>query len=121
MQNTVTIDGIEYVRKDSILSPVVNKEGMEYVLLRTYSAGVWVGYLQYETINQTAVLLNARNIWYWEGAASLSQLANEGVSKPENCKFPMEVERVKLHQVIQELPVTDKAKKSISEVPVWKK
>lgn len=120
-KNEITIDGIEYIRKDLIKPvPVINNDGLEYVLIRTYSAGVWVGFLNGEIKDQIATLLNARNIWYWEGAASLSQLANDGVSKPENCKFPMEVSKVTLFQVVQILPVSETAKESISKVEVWK-
>ncbi|MCF0120546.1 MAG: hypothetical protein HUJ65_02815, partial [Oscillospiraceae bacterium] len=32
-------------------------------------------------------LTQCRRIWYWSGAASLSQLANDGVRKPDECKF----------------------------------
>jgi hypothetical protein len=63
---------------------------------------------------------NARRIWYWEGAASLSQLAMEGSSKPQNCKFPAPVDRVELLQVIEILDVTEKAKQNIESVIVWK-
>jgi hypothetical protein len=90
-----------------------------YKIVRTDSAGVFAGYI--ESMNgQHVVMKNARRIWYWEGAASLSQLAMEGTKKPEECKFPCEVDRVELLQVIEILDVTDKAKKSIENVPVWK-
>ena len=67
------------------------------------------------------VLTNARRIWYWDGAASLSQLAMEGIKKPENCKFPVAVNRVELLQAIEILDVTEAAKKSIENVPIWQK
>ena len=63
---------------------------------------------------------DARRIWYWDGAASLSQLANTGTSKPRNCKFPAPVDRVELLQAIEILSVTEVAEKSIKEVPEWK-
>ena len=89
-----------------------------YVIVRTYSAGVFAG--EFESRNgQEVVLTNARRIWYWAGAASLSQLAMEGTSKPENCKFPCEVDRVELLNVIEILNVTSLARKSIDDVPVW--
>ena len=62
---------------------------------------------------------NARRIWYWDGSASLSQLAMDGTSKPENCKFPKEVDRVMLTQVVEILDVTKKAKASIDGVKIW--
>lgn len=93
---------------------------MKYVIVRTYSAGVFAGELESRT-GQEVVLRNARRIWYWTGAASLSQLAMEGTKSPETCKFPCEVDRVELLQAIEILDVTEAAKKSIKEVPVWKK
>lgn len=90
----------------------------KYVIVRTYSAGVFAGYLESRN-GQEIVLTNARRLWYWDGAASLSQLAMEGVSKPQNCKFPCEVSRVELLQAIEILDVTEKAQKSIAGVPVW--
>jgi len=91
---------------------------MKYVIVRTYSAGVFAGYLESRT-GKEVVMRNARRIWYWEGAASLSQLAMEGTSKPEDCKFPCEVDRVELLEAIEILDCTDKAKESIASVPVW--
>jgi len=90
-----------------------------YVIVRTYSAGVFAGYIVSRN-GQEVVMKNARRLWYWDGAASLSQLAMEGTSKPENCKFPCEVERVELLNVIEILNTTEKAEKSIKEVPIWK-
>lgn len=93
---------------------------MKYVIVRTYLAGVFAGELESRN-GQEVVLRNARRIWYWDGAASLSQLAMEGTSKPENCKFPCEVDRVELLQAIEILDVTTKARESIKGVPVWER
>jgi hypothetical protein len=90
----------------------------KYVIVRTYSAGVFAGTLKSKK-GQEVTLTNARRLWYWDGAASLSQLAVDGVSRPENCKFPVEVPAVLLTQAIEILAVSAKAKKSIAEVPIW--
>ena len=55
------------------------------------------------------MIRNARRLWYWQGAASLSQLAIDGVTQPTKCKFPEAVDRVELLQVIEILDVTQKA------------
>lgn len=89
------------------------------MIVRTYSAGVFAGYLEHRS-GQEVVLINARRIWYWEGAASLSQLAEDGSSKPNSCKFPQEVTRVQLLQAIEILDVTKKAQDFIASVKVWK-
>ena len=71
-------------------------------------------------MDQEVVLLNARRLWNWKGAASLSQLAMEGVTCPNECKFPCEVARVELLQAIEILDVTDAARENIARVPTWK-
>ncbi len=113
--NVISIDGVEFVRKDSIPNP----EPSTYKIVRTQSAGVFAGYVESRN-GQEVVMRGARRIWYWEGAASLSQLATDGTSKPAKCKFPVAVDRVELLQAIEILDVTAAAKKSIEEVPVWK-
>ena len=121
MTKSITIDGVEYVRKDSIkdASPAKSVKGMKYVIARTYSAGVFAGYLKSRE-GKEATLLNARRLWYWKGAASLSQLAEEGSSCPSECKFPCEVASVTLTEVIELLDVTEKGKAGIDATPVWK-
>lgn len=91
-----------------------------YVIVRTYSAGVFAGFLKSRK-GQEVVLTTARRIWKWAGAASLSQLAMEGTSDPKNCMFPCPVTEVTLLQAIEILTTTPEAKKSIEEVPVWEK
>jgi len=90
----------------------------KYVLVRTYSAGVFAGTLVSRT-GKEVELTDARRIWYWSGAASLSQLAVDGTSKPKDCKFPCEVPRIELMEAIEILEVSDKARESIKGVPVW--
>ena len=97
----------------------VSKEKRPYVIVRTYSAGVFAGYLE-EREGKEALISNVRRIWSWEGAASLSQLAEIGTSKPNNCKFSCEVSCILVTEVIEILLVTEIAKQSISSVKVWK-
>jgi hypothetical protein len=89
------------------------------VIVRTQSAGVFAGVLESRDGSE-AVVSNARRLWYWSGAASLSQLSIEGVSNPSACKFPVAVPEVTLLGVIEILPLSEKAKASIDAVPVWK-
>ena len=90
-----------------------------YVIVRTYSAGVFAGVLESRN-GKEVVLAQARRLWYWAGAASLSQLAVEGTSKPTDCKFPLPVPRVELLEAIEILDVSPKAKASIEAVPEWR-
>ena len=89
-----------------------------FVIVRTYSAGVFAGVLDSRN-GQEVVLTDARRLWFWSGAASLSELAVSGTSKPKACKFPVAVPRVELLQAIEILDVSAEAKASIDAVPVW--
>ena len=89
-----------------------------YVIVRTYSAGVFAGYLRFRD-GKEAIIVDARRLWYWDGAASLSELAQRGTSKPQNCKFPMPVDEITVTEAIEILSVSDAAKASIESVPVW--
>lgn len=90
-----------------------------YCMVRTYSAGVFAGTVQSRD-GEEIVLTNARRIWYWKGAASLSQLATDGTSQPTQCKFPAPVAEVLLRGVIEIIPITDAARNSIAKVPEWR-
>lgn len=114
---TIKFNDVEYVRKDSVQQK--EKIAENYKIVRTYSAGVFAGHVESRN-GQEVVMRNARRLWQWAGAASLSQLAMEGTKSPGNCKFPCEIDKVELLQAIEILDVTEKAKESIKAVPVWK-
>ena len=117
MPEEIKMDGITYVPKTSY-QKAEQLDGLDYVIVRTYSAGVFAGYLESRK-GQEVVLRKARRLWYWDGAASLSQLATEGVSKPDNCKFPREVPVLEITETIERIPCTAKAKASIASVKEW--
>lgn len=117
--NEITINGKVYVERGSENTAAPLKDGLKYQIVRTYSAGVFAGYVESRN-GQEVVMRQARRIFYWDGAASLSQLAIDGTTKPQNCKFPEAVDRVELLQTIEILDVTDKAQKSIASVGIWK-
>lgn len=99
----------------------MNKTETErYCTVRTYSAGVFAGLIDPAKIeNKAGCVRQARRIWRWAGAASLSQLAMEGTSRPGECKFPCEVPEVYLTEIIEVIPCTQAAIESIAAVEVW--
>lgn len=89
------------------------------VIIRAKEAGVFFGEIL-KRDGDEVTLYNARRIWYWEGAASLSQLAIEGVKKPKNCKFTVYVPEITILGVIEIIPCSPEAITSIEGVPIWK-
>ena len=63
----IMLNGIAYVPKTSAIQKAEQVDGLDYVIVRTYTAGVFAGYLK-EKDGKDVVLLNARRLWYWVGA-----------------------------------------------------
>ena len=88
-------------------------------IVRSNGAGVFFGEVKSKS-GDTVVMTNARRLWYWDGASSLSELAQYGTAKPDNCKFPCPVDEVEVLNVLEILSVTEDAARSIDEVREWK-
>jgi len=94
-------------------------EHKNYYIIRARGAGVFFGNIKERTGGET-VIGNARRLWYWDGAASLSQLAVDGVTCPDNCKFTVVVDEITVMEAIEILKCTDKAVESIKGVREWR-
>ena len=116
--NEIEVNGIKYVKKDSVNNQAVNTDGLEYCIVRTVHSGVHSGFLKFFE-DDKCTLLESRRIWHWKGAATLSQLSQEGVKKPDLCKIPCEVGKIHLVGVIEVITATETAMESIRGVKVW--
>lgn len=87
------------------------------VLVRAYEAGVYFGTLAEKEGNEVT-LKNVRNIWRWEGASCLSQIANDGVAA--SSKLSPVVEEMVILNVCQIIPCTDKAIRNLEGIKEWK-
>lgn len=90
-------------------------------IVRTKYAGVFFANVEFlDEDNGTAKLTDSRRLYYWQGAATLSQLAQSGTTAPKGCKFPEAVDSQIVREVIEVLDVTEAAAATIDAVPVWK-
>jgi hypothetical protein len=115
---TIRINDIEYVRKDQQEKMEVDTNGLPFVIVRSYGAGVFAGYLK-ERKDQEVTLLNSIRLWQWFGA-SLSQLSQEGTPDASKCKFAMTEKEKTILQVIEITPCTEKARLNLEAVKQWK-
>jgi len=119
----IIVDGIEYVEASTVDSaPAESLDGMPYVIIRGYRAGCHAGYLKSKKVEgamSVVTLIKGRRLWYWDGAATLSQIAEEGFSKPDKCKFPCEVSEYEVYDVSEILKTTEKAKSCIQGIKIW--
>ena len=91
----------------------------QYCIVRTERAGVFAGTIK-ERNGSEVTMTDTRRLWYWDGAASLSQLAVEGTSKPRTCKFTVVVPEITVLGAIEIIPCTEEAEASIKGVKEWK-
>lgn len=94
---------------------VLNKK----VIVRGDRSGVFFGTITKKE-GREVTLENCRRLWYWEGAASISQLASEGTKASSSCKFTVTVDEVVILDAIEINYCTDKAIESIEGVAEWK-
>lgn len=91
----------------------------KWYIIRCNRAGVFFGHIK-ERNGSEATLTDVRCLWYWDGVASLMQMAADGVSRPSRCKFTVTLPEMEVLDVIEILPCSDKAVDSIMGVPAWK-
>jgi len=114
-EDLITINGVEYIKKSTLPMPAV--------IIRSYAAGVHYGYLR--TVEHTlagtlVTLVNTRRVYSWQGAATLSQMALEGVKSPENCKFSVVLPENTIQNCIEIIPISEQALDCLNNVPIWK-
>ena len=117
---TIKIDDVEYVRKgaNALAEPV---DGLKYCVIRTYSAGVHIGYVKEFGVKhpQHAKLLKSRRLHQWANACSLSQVAMDGVGS--DSRIAMEIPEIELTDVIESIPCSEKAAEFFKGAKAWKK
>lgn len=90
----------------------------KYYIVRSVEAGVYFGHIA-EKVGSEVTMTECRCLWYWDGAASLNQLAAEGVKKPENCKFTKTVSSITILGACEILPCNQAAVDCINGVKEW--
>jgi len=88
-------------------------------IIRGNCSGVFYGEIAARNDREVQIR-NCRRLWYWSGAASLSQLAAEGVKNPRECKFTVTVDELTILDAIELIPCTEAACASIDGVKVWR-
>ena len=128
MKNTCTdeleINGTIYIKKDKQLPLAKELNGMKYVLVVSQGGGIHIGYMEkedYRPSGKFVTLRNTRWIKYWEGAASVSQLALLGTSKPASCQISVELDSNEIGNILETIIVSEEAKNILNSVAIWKR
>lgn len=87
-------------------------------IVRCDRSGVFFGEIA-ERNGQEVTMANVRCLWRWIGAFTLLELASQGTSRPQECRFTATAESLTVLDAIEILPCSDAASKRISEVTPW--
>ncbi len=100
---------------------MLEKNVGKIVLIRSYASGVHFGELVAFDADKngsyTVDLKNSRRVHYWEGAASLSQVAVDGI---KSGRVAMQLPELTVMQVIETIPLSEAALSNLSDQAVWK-
>ena len=102
------------------MTTITSDNPSEYSIIRCDRSGVFFGIIE-SLEGQKATIRNCQNIHYWDGAASVMQLATEGVKAPENCRFTVIVDKLVVLDVIQIIPCTPDAERNLRAVKIWRR
>lgn len=89
----------------------------QFVIVRTYSAGVHAGTLKSQD-GKMVVLSDAQRIWFWKGANTLNEIALRGVGK--GSKISEAVPEIALTEAIELIPASNEARDNLREAK-WAK
>ena len=124
MENEIKINNKIYVLKGTDKKGYTypkTKKNKTFCIVRTYSAGVFAGWYDTTTKGKEGIVEDAIRIWAWSGANSLSDVASQECTKPNECKFCQPVKEVILKEIIEVIPATTIAMKFIITLPKWQK
>lgn len=91
-------------------------------IVRCYSAGVFFGEVREVSNDANGLnvrLGNARKVWYWDGAAAVEQLSQDGCN--ERSKITVTVPDLVVANAVQIIPCADKAIANIEAKAEWKR
>ena len=91
-------------------------------IVRCYGAGVFFGEVKEVSSYANGLnvrLANARKVWYWDGAAAVEQLSQDGCN--DDSKITVAVPELVAANAIQIIPCTSKAIENIEAKKEWKR
>jgi hypothetical protein len=120
---SLTLNGVEYIRKDSInADPILHMSENNVCIIRCRNAGVHAGTIQeIDLINGLVTVTNSRRMWKWISKATLSEIAMFGPVNPRENKYGcvLPINKFNKDDICEIITCTEVAAKLIAAVPVW--
>lgn len=108
----------ELTNKNEIRLPYFDGFKGTKCVVRCNRSGVFYGTFQW--LEGTMCLItDVQNIWYWAGAATVLQLATDGVALPNETKISIKVSSLVVTDAVEIVPCTEKAIKCLDSISPW--
>lgn len=91
----------------------------QYFIVRTDRAGVFFGKIK-ENKGTSIIMQDVRKIFYWDGAAAVEEISQNGVDS-RTSKITIAVPEMEIAAPIQIIPCTEKARINLNGTIVWKR
>lgn len=107
---------------NSLISMIMGNYIGKKCIVRCYGAGVFFGKVKEVSNDANGLnvrMANVRKIWYWDGAAAVEQLSQDGCNN--NSKLTVVVPELVVANAIQIIPCTDKAIANLESKAEWKR
>ena len=91
-------------------------------IVRCHGAGVFFGEVREVSGDASGLnvrLANARKVWYWDGAAAVEQLSQDGCN--DRSKLTVTVPELVVANALQIIPCTDRAIANLEAHREWKR
>lgn len=89
------------------------------VIVRGIQSGVFFGILV-DRNGQEVELKDCRNIWSWEGATNLNQIAVDGIKELNKSRISMVVNSIILTDICEIIPLSEKAIINLESAEQWR-
>lgn len=90
-----------------------------YVIVRADRAGVFFGKIKSKTPD-AVVMTDVRKIHYWDGAAAVEQISQDGVNQSQS-RLTVTIREMEIANPIQIIPCTEKAIENLKGCKEWKR
>ncbi len=110
----IQVSNLTFIHKSTKMKSLIGK----HVIVRSNLAGVFFGILTNKE-GEELTLSNARKFYYFSGANTVEDLANQGALNKNECKLTVEIEEIVISKFEQILPCSKKAISQIKTIPIW--
>lgn len=90
-----------------------------YFIVRADRAGVFFGQVK-ENKGTSVIMTNVRKIHYWEDAAAVEQISQDGVNQNKS-RITVTVPEMEIANPIQIIPCTEKSFENLKGCKEWKR